>query len=66
MTNLKNNRIAYGVTQKELAERSGVNVRIIQHYEQGFRDINKAEAMTVYKLSEALGCSVKDILEFEV
>lgn len=65
MTNLKNNRIAYGLTQKELSERSGVNVRIIQHYEQGFRDINKAEAMTVYKLSEALGCSVKDILEFE-
>lgn len=65
MTNLKNNRIAYGLTQKELSERSGVNVRIIQHYEQGFKDINKAQAMTVYKLAEALGCNVKDILEFE-
>lgn len=64
-TNLQYRRNLQRLTQKRLAERSGVNVRIIQHYEQGFRDINKAEAMTVYKLSEALGCGVKDILELE-
>jgi len=64
-SNLQYHRNVKNITQKELSERSGVNIRMIQYYEQGFRDINKAEAMTVYKLAQALGCSVKDILEFE-
>lgn len=62
-TNLQYRRNLQRLTQKKLAERSGVNLRIIQYYEQGYRDINKAEAMTVYKLAQALGCNVKDILE---
>jgi transcriptional regulator with XRE-family HTH domain len=65
MTNLKNNRIAYGLTQKQLADRSRIDIRMIQQYEQGARDINKAQALTVYRLSEALGCTVKDILELD-
>lgn len=65
MTNLKNIRIAQNITQSKLAEISGVNLRTLQDYEQGRKDINKAEALTVYKLSLALECEVKHLLELE-
>ena len=65
MSNLKETRIIKGLSQSKLAELSGVSVRMIQHYEQGVKNINKAEAMTVYKLSEALDCNVWELLEFE-
>lgn len=63
MTKLKERRQASGLSQSGLAKQSGVDVRIIQAYEQGYRDINKAEAFTVYKLAKALGCHIEDILE---
>lgn len=65
MTNLKRIRKERGLTQPQLAEASGVNVRMIQHYEQGFKDINGASALTVYKLAEALGTTVGELLEIE-
>ena len=51
-----------GMTQAELAERSGVNLRMIQNYEQGVKDINKASVVTVLQLAEALGCDVYKII----
>ena len=63
MTKLKERRQASGLSQGGLAKASGVDVRIIQAYEQGYRDINKAEAFTIYKLAKALGCHIEDILE---
>ena len=53
-----------GVTQKHLAEISGVNIRRIQQYEYGQRDINKAEAIVVFKLAMALKCDFSELLEF--
>lgn len=63
MLNLKKRRIEAGLSQAQLAEKSGVNLRMIQHYEQGQKPINNAEALTVYKLAQALSCSVEDLLE---
>ena len=63
MTNLKRIREARGLSQAKLAEISGVNVRMIQYYEQGVKDINAAAALTVYKLAQALECTVEDLLE---
>lgn len=63
MTKLKEIRTSKNMTQRELSEVSGVNLRILQHYEQGFKDINKAQAITVYNLAQALNCSVEDLLE---
>lgn len=63
MTNLKKIREASGLSQGKLAEASGVNVRMIQHYEQGVKDINSAAALTVSKLAQALDCTVEDLLE---
>ena len=51
-----------GFTQAELAEKSGVNLRMIQNYEQGFKDINKAQVVTVLQLAEALDCDVYEII----
>lgn len=62
-TNLKRIRTAYGCSQRELAEGSGVNLRSIQMYEQRNKDINKAQTDTVYCLAKALGCAIEDLLE---
>ena len=59
---LKRQRKSAGLTQKELAERSGVKVRMIKAYEQGNQDISKAEARSVIKLARALNCLPEDLL----
>ncbi len=63
MSNLKRIRETKQLSQSHLAEKAGVNVRILQYYEQGSKDINKAQALTVYKLSQALDCKVEDLLQ---
>lgn len=62
-TNLKRIRIAYGFTQAELAKCSGVSLRSIQMYEQRNKNINKANADTMYSLAKALGCTMEDLIE---
>ncbi len=62
-TNLKQLRAAYGCTQSELARKSNVSLRSIQMYEQRNKDINKASADTVYRLSKTLGCAMEDLIE---
>lgn len=62
-TNLKRIRTAYGFTQAELEERSGVSLRSIQMYEQRNKNINKASADSMYRLAKALGCTMEDLIE---
>lgn len=62
-TNLKRIRTSYGCTQAELSEHSGVSLRSIQMYEQRNKDINKASAEALYRISKILGCTVEDLLE---
>lgn len=62
-TNLKRIRSSYGCTQSELAKRSGVSLRSVQMYEQRNKDINKASAETLYRISKALGCTMESLLE---
>lgn len=64
-TNLARKRVEANITQKDLAEKTGVALRNIQAYESGERDINKASGQTLYLLSKELGCSIDDILEIE-
>ena len=61
-SSLKFMREEKGLSQSELAKASGVPLRNIQAFEMGYRDINKAQVLTVLQLSEALECDVYDII----
>lgn len=63
---LKVQRTVCNITQKELAERSGVTLRSIQHYEQRTKDINKASGATLSALAQTLGCRMEDLLEIDL
>ena len=62
---LKRLRSEAGISQSKLSELSGVNLQMIQKYEQGVKDINKAQGETLYKLAQALNCNVEDLLNIE-
>ena len=62
-TNLKRLRTGMGLSQRELAQLSGVAQRQIQLFEEKHRDINKAQAFTLFKLGKALHCNCEDLLE---
>ena len=61
-SSLKFMREDKGMSQSKLAEVSGVPLRSIKAYEQGYKDINKAQIVTVLQLAEALNCDVYDII----
>ena len=52
-----------GYSQRELAEKSGVNLRTLQQYELKAKDINKAATRTLLALAKTLGCKIEDLLE---
>lgn len=59
---LKSLRVNAGLSQSELAKKSGVNLRTIQGYESGNRDLYKAAGETLLRLARSLGCSIEDLL----
>ena len=65
MSNLKRIRKAKNLTQAKLSEESGVNLQLIRFYEQGVKDISKAQGMTLHKLAQALDCKIEELLELE-
>ena len=62
-TNLKIRRQRLGLSQRELAEQSGISVRTIQQYEQRQKHINKAQAKSLLALAKVLYCTVEDLIE---
>ena len=64
-TNLKLLRQNAGLSQRELAEQSGVPLRTIQQYEQRRKNINRAQAEYLIMLAKALCCVVEDLIEKE-
>lgn len=65
-TKLQSLRRVVGYSQKLLAEKSGVSLRMIQQYEQRAKDINKATGANLIALARTLGCNVEDLMEFGV
>jgi len=55
-------RIDSGYTQRELSEKSGVNIRQIQKYESGVCEMENMTLRNALAISEVLGCDVKDFL----
>ena len=64
-TRLQAQRKISGYSQRELAEKVGVNLRTLQQYEIRAKDINKAAGATLLALAKVLGCRVEDLLEYD-
>lgn len=60
--NLQQRRQAAGLSQSQLAKLAGVGVRVYQNYEQGVRDISKAQLSTLLRICKALNCKLSDIV----
>ena len=65
MNKLKEKRMQRKLSQFQLAKESGVSLRMLQKYEQGDRDIKKAQAETVYKLAKALNCKMEELIDIQ-
>ena len=64
-TRLQAQRKISGYSQRELAEKVGVNLRTLQQYEIRAKDINKAACATLLALAKVLGCHAEDLLEYD-
>ena len=62
-TNLKRLRKMARLSQRELAEASGVPLRTIQQYEQRRKNINKAQAEYLAIMAQVLCCQIENLLE---
>ena len=62
-TNLKLLRQKAGLSQRELAEMSGVPMRTIQQYEQRQKNINKAKAEYLVMVAKVRCCTADDLIE---
>ncbi|MBT1164650.1 helix-turn-helix transcriptional regulator [Bifidobacterium felsineum] len=61
-TNLRKTRVEKGVSQTELAERSGVARPRIVEYETGRKDFMNATLKTARRLADALDTSIDRLL----
>ncbi len=59
---LKKCREACGYTQSELSELTGIPLRTLQHYEQGTKSLDRANAIYILALSNALSCSPAELI----
>lgn len=63
MKKLKQLRMAQGLSQSQLAEKTGLNVRVLQHYEQGTKNFDHARIDILLKYCLALNCKLSDLIE---
>lgn len=59
---LKEIRESRGMSQQDLADKSGISKRMIQAYEQGYRDINGAKLFKLVTLCLVLECHLSEIV----
>ena len=55
-------RTARGLTQQQLANASGLNIRMIQKFESGERSLKTARADTLMAIAGALGVKIEKLL----
>ena len=60
---LKEMRQSRGLSQSQLAEKTGINIRTLQHYEQGSKNFDHARIDTILRVCIALDCKLDDIIE---
>lgn len=59
---LKEIRMSKKLSQSKLAELAGINVRTLQHYEQGSKNFDHAKIETIFSICNVLGCKLSDII----
>ena len=59
---IKRYRKRRGMSQKELAKKSGVNIRQIQRYESLSSDTGNMTLKNAIAIADALECDVRDLL----
>ena len=62
-TKLRVLRVQRGLSQKELAQQSGVPIRTLQKFENIPHMIDSTKLATYCRLCEALDCKLTDIIE---
>ena len=62
-TKLKALRLAAGLTQREVVEKTGINAGTYTQYEQGVKNFDNARINVILSVCVALGCKLDDILE---
>lgn len=62
INNVLYNRSVMGMTQQDLADKSGINIRQIQKYESGECDIGNMTLKNAVSLARALECSVEELM----
>lgn len=60
---LKELRKSRNLSQSQLADKAGINVRVLQHYEQGSKNFDHARLDTILKICIALECKLEEIIE---
>lgn len=63
MSKLKEKRMETKLSQSQLAEKSGVKLRVLQHYEQQTKNFDHARIGTILKICLALECKISDVIE---
>lgn len=63
INNILYNRSVMGMTQKELSEKSGINIRQIQKYESGEYDIRNMTLKNAVALADVLQIDARKFLE---
>lgn len=63
MKKLKQLRIKAGLSQSQLAEKASLNVRVLQHYEQGSKNFDHARIDILLKYCLTLNCKLSDLIE---
>ncbi len=63
MSKLQDTRKKIGMSQAQLAEKSGINVRTLQHYEQMSKNFDHARIDTILRICLALDCKFEDVIE---
>ena len=62
---LKEQRRKAGLSQAQLSEKSGINLRTIQNYERKGRNINYARLEVLASLAIALDCRITEVIDDE-